>query len=144
MPEYEIKKNDCKTLINVLYSTKRSGGETGIHERLKISCRKACGFDSHPDHIKNFRRKGGNFYSDAGIERAEKRRESFWKKRRASRMPSICRWHIGAALGKEPSRSRSARRRVIPTRTTNKIPRSWRGILYFMGLSPQALRDKRF
>ncbi len=30
---------------------KWSGGETGIHEGLKIPCRKACGFDSHPDHF---------------------------------------------------------------------------------------------
>ena len=32
-----------------------SGGGIGIHERLKISCRKACGFKSRPEHYRKKR-----------------------------------------------------------------------------------------
>jgi hypothetical protein len=38
------------------------GGEIGIRARLKIGCRKTCGFESHPGHLRilgvNAGRKG--------------------------------------------------------------------------------------
>ncbi len=47
------KARVCKTLIREFDSPPGLGpsGGTGIHARLKIVCRKACGFKSHLGHF---------------------------------------------------------------------------------------------
>lgn len=52
------------------------------------------------------------------IERAGARREVFSEEKTSWRESTDFRWKSVAAQGKEPSRLMSARRRVIPTRTT--------------------------
>ena len=42
---FYLKKSCFLASINA-----RPGGEIGLHARLKIVCRKACGFESHPGH----------------------------------------------------------------------------------------------
>ena len=49
----------------------RPGGEIGRHARLKISCRKACGFDSRPGHQEKELDSSQFFFLVKGIEKVD-------------------------------------------------------------------------
>ena len=68
-------KSACEPLSSIYHSRisfSRSGGGTGRHVRLRGVCRKACGFESRPEHDLDF--KGGSASSKTMTEQSSKTR----------------------------------------------------------------------